>query len=120
VCPPAAGGELFDRIIAKGFYSEKDAAEVTREVLQVTELSLSLSLSLSLALSLGLSLSLLALALPPPPPRPLSPSIRPSSSLLLHSEEKFRCIYFRMEYYYMYVRASSDYVGRELESKTRT
>jgi calcium/calmodulin-dependent protein kinase-4 len=29
------GGELFDRIIAKGFYSEKDAAEVTREVLQV-------------------------------------------------------------------------------------
>ena len=30
------GGELFDRIIAKGFYSEKDAAEVTREVLQVT------------------------------------------------------------------------------------
>jgi len=28
------GGELFDRIIAKGFYSEKDAAEVTREVLQ--------------------------------------------------------------------------------------
>lgn len=27
------GGELFDRIIARGSYSEKDAAEVTREVL---------------------------------------------------------------------------------------
>ena len=28
------GGELFDRIIARGHYSEKDAAEVSREVLQ--------------------------------------------------------------------------------------
>ena len=28
-----AGGELFDRIIARGHYSEKDAAEVTKEVL---------------------------------------------------------------------------------------
>jgi len=28
------GGELFDRIIARGSYTEKDAAEVTRDVLQ--------------------------------------------------------------------------------------
>lgn len=28
------GGELFDRIIARGYYSEKDAAEVSRDVLQ--------------------------------------------------------------------------------------
>uniref|UniRef100_A0A0C3TT10 Protein kinase domain-containing protein n=1 Tax=Guillardia theta (strain CCMP2712) TaxID=905079 RepID=A0A0C3TT10_GUITC len=28
------GGELFDRIIARGHYSEKDAAEVSRDVLQ--------------------------------------------------------------------------------------
>jgi hypothetical protein len=27
------GGELFDRVIARGYYSEKDAAEVTRDVL---------------------------------------------------------------------------------------
>ncbi|KAF3631720.1 calcium-dependent protein kinase isoform X1 [Capsicum chacoense] len=30
-----AGGELFDRIIAKGYYSEKDAADIIRQIVNV-------------------------------------------------------------------------------------
>ncbi|KAL3522000.1 hypothetical protein ACH5RR_014834 [Cinchona calisaya] len=33
-----AGGELFDRIVSRGHYSEKDAAEITRQVVNVVHI----------------------------------------------------------------------------------
>lgn len=33
-----AGGELFDRIIARGYYSEKDAAEIIRQIVNVVNI----------------------------------------------------------------------------------
>lgn len=35
--PRVSGGELFDRIIEKGFYTEKDASKLIRQILDAVK-----------------------------------------------------------------------------------
>ncbi|KAA0199077.1 hypothetical protein HAZT_HAZT003386 [Hyalella azteca] len=37
LCPRVTGGELFDRIVEKGSYTEKDAADLIRQVLEAVD-----------------------------------------------------------------------------------
>ncbi|CAN0902946.1 Calcium-dependent protein kinase [Linum grandiflorum] len=52
-----AGGELFDRIIAKGHYSEKDAAKICREIVTVVHACHFMGAMLSIGLVMSRSLN---------------------------------------------------------------